>query len=264
MRFQIYKPVGFLAKFVKEYCFMEADAHEGAVIERVIPMEHIQLMFHYKDPFVIIKPTEEIVKQPRSIISGLTDNYFDVSTNGETGVVFISFYPEGACNFFGFPLSEIENQSIDLKDVFNSDCRDLEEKLYDTRSFEQRILLIERFLLNNYKPIPVYDKLLIEKSIGKIRFSNGNTTVAELSDYLAVTTKSLERKCSKYLGKPTKQIIQLFRFQSILHDFSLDKNSTVTERAYKRGYFDQSHFIKDFKKYSGYTPGEFLEKYPDY
>lgn len=264
MRFQIFKPVGFLANFVKEYCFMEADAHEGAVVERVIPTEHVQLMFHYKDPFIVYKSPKEILQQPRSIVSGLTDSYFDVSTNGDTGVVFISFYPEGACNFFDFPLSEIGNQSIDLKDVFYSTCRELEEKLFETVNFGQRITLIERFLQKNYKPIPVYDKLLIEKSIEQIKHFNGNTTVSELSEILAVTTKSLERKCSKYLGKPTKQVIQLFRFQSILQDFSKDKNASITDRAYRNGYFDQSHFIKDFKKYCGYTPGEFLEKYPDY
>jgi AraC-like DNA-binding protein len=54
------------------------------------------------------------------------------------------------------------------------------------------------------------------------------------------------------------------RFHGILQDFSINKNMYLTEYAYRNGYFDQSHFIRDFKTYSGYTPKEFVTKYPDF
>ena len=118
MNFQIVQPTGFLKNFIKYYSFMESASYEEDIMERVIPIENIQLMFHYKNPFVVHHSDNSILMQPQSIISGLSDTYSDVSTNGETGVVFISFYPTGACHFFNFPLSEIANQSIDMSDVF--------------------------------------------------------------------------------------------------------------------------------------------------
>ncbi len=50
----------------------------------------------------------------------------------------------------------------------------------------------------------------------------------------------------------------------MLHDFSCVNKLSLTEHAYKNGYFDQSHFIHDFKSYTGYTPKEFTAKYPDF
>lgn len=241
---------------------MESGFFEEDIVERVIPIENIQLMFHYKNPFVVHHPNLSRKKQPRSILSGLSDTFSDVSTNGETGVVFVSFYPTGACHFFSFPLSEIENQSLNMHDVLGSEIKQVEETLYLTKSNKERISVIENFLLKRYSPILLHDNMLIKKGIEIIKHSKGQITAASLSESLSITSKTLERKFSQYLGKTTKQIIKLIHFQEVLHDLSTNKNITLTECAYKNGYFDQSHFIHDFKTYSGYTPREFIARYP--
>lgn len=243
---------------------MESGIHEENVIERVIPTENVQLMFHYKNPFVVYHPDNLITKQPRSIISGLSNSYSDVSTHGEAGVIFVSFYAVGACHFFNFPLSEIENQSINLTDIFSSEIKQVEEILYLKKSIKEKIFVVEDFLLKRYSPIPLYDSLLIQNGVEFIMHYKGQISAVSLSEKLSITTKSLERKFSQYLGKNPKQFIKLIRFREILQDFSINKNISLTEYAYRNGYFDQSHFIRDFKTYSGYTPKEFTVKYPQY
>lgn len=243
---------------------MESDIYDADVIERVIPTENVQLMFHYKNPFVVFHSNDSVIKQPRSIISGLSDSFSDVSTNGETGVVFISFYPTGACQFFNFPLSEIENQSVDMTDIFNTEIRQIEESLYLKDTIEGKVSVIENFLFSRYSPISSYDNLLVQKGIEIIKNNKGQTNAKSLSGYLYTTPKTLERKFSQYLGKTTKQVIKLIRFQEVLHDFSCHKEHNLTEYAYTNGYFDQSHFIRDFKSYTGYTPKEFVTKYPHF
>lgn len=264
MNFQIVQPAGFLKNYIKHYCFMESGIHDGDIKERVIPAESVQLMFHYKAPFVVFHPNDAIVKQPRSIISGLNDSFSDVSTNGETGVVFVSFYPTGACHFFNFPLSKIENQSVDMSDIFSKEIPRVEEMLFLTKTIPEKVIVIEDFLLKCFSPIPSYDSLIIQNGVDTIKNCKGQITATSLSVSLSITTKSLERKFSQYLGKTTKQVIKLIRFQEILRDFSMNKNMNLTEYAYRNGYFDQSHFIRDFKTYSGYTPKEFITKYPDF
>lgn len=243
---------------------MESSPYEKDIMERVIPTENIQLMFHYRNPFVVHQLNDATIKQPQSIISGLSDTFSDVSTHGETGVVFISFYPAGACHFFNFPLSEIENQSVDMSDVLGSEIRQVEEILYGAEQINEKIAVIERFLMGRYSPVPIHDHLLIQKGIEIIKKNKGQISASFLSGCLSVTSKTLERKFSQYLGKSTKQVIKLLRFQEVLLDFSHNKELFLTERAYKNGYFDQSHFIHDFKTYSGYTPKEFVLKYPDF
>lgn len=243
---------------------MESDCFEEDILERVIPTENIQLMFHYRNPFVVYHSDTAITKQPRSIISGLCDSFSDVTTNGEAGVVFISFFPSTACHFFRFPLSEIENRSIDMADVAGREVRQIEELLYVAESLKERVSIIESFLLKSYSPVSLSDSLLVQRGVEIIKKSKGELSAADISKMLSTTSKTLERKFSHYLGKTTKQMIKLLRFQGVLQDFSTNKNYSLTEHAHNNGYFDQSHFIHDFKHFSGYTPGEFVSKYPDY
>jgi len=161
MTFHILQPSPFLQNHIRHYCFMESGVAEGNIMERVIPTENVQLMFHYGNPFGVCKPDKTVIRQPRSIVSGLTNNYADVTTMGEVGVVFVSFYPTGACHFFPFPLSEIENIDVDLSDIFNAEIREVEEKLFLTKSMEEKKVVIENFLVNRFKPVVSYDSLLI-------------------------------------------------------------------------------------------------------
>jgi len=264
MKFRIVQPTGFLKNYIRHYCFMESGTDDGNVVERVVPTENIQLMFHYRNPFVEVRPDDVTVKQPRSVLCGLSNFSVDVSTNGEAGVIFIKFYPLGACRFFNFPLSEIENQSIDFSDVFHAEVRQIEEQLYLSKSLNERIAIIEAFLLKRFSAIPAYDSILLQKGIDIIKSRKGQINAASLSEILCVTPKTLERKFSQYLGKTTKQFVKLIHFQEVLLDFSTRKNISLTERAYNNGYFDQAHFIRDFKAFSGFTPKKFTARYPDF
>jgi len=263
MNFQIVRPSGLLKKWVKQYCFMESVCLEGNIMERVIPTENIQLMFHYRNPFLVYK-SGQVAEQPRTIISGLSNTYSDVSTNGEAGVVFVSFYPTGASHFFGFPLDEIENGSYDLSDIFYNDVKRVEEELFSMATYMDRVAVIEKFLMKRYSPVISLNDQLVGKGVEYIRLAKGQISASKLSEKLSVSPKSLERKFSGSIGKTPKQFIKLIRFQETLKDFCVDKNMNLTDYAYKNGYFDQSHFIKDFKSYCGYTPKEFAVKYPDF
>ena len=264
MKFHIIQPTGFLKNHIRHYCFMESGLHDGDVTERVIPTENIQLMFHYRNPFVVFQSNNILRKQPRSIISGLSNSFSDVSTNGSTGVVFISFFPTGACQFFDFPLSELENLSVDLCDLLKEETTRIEEELSYTDTLTGKVKVIEEFLVRRFAPIAPYDQKIINKGIDVIKCCKGQISATSLANDLSLTTKSLERKFSQYLGKTTKQLVKLIRFQQVLHDFSYHKHITLTEIAYRNGYYDQSHFIRDFKTHSGFTPKEFITRYPGF
>lgn len=261
MHFQYIKPSGFLAQYVKHYWILEADNSDGEVCERVIPTGNIEWMFHYRNTFVIKSP-EQIVKQPRSLVSGISSNFSDIATRGESGVVAVTFYPHGASSFLNFPLSEIENASVDLTDIFNTKVKEVEEQICAVNSLAERIGFIERFLLKCFKPISNEDLLLIKKGIALINQSKGQINASALSEKLFYTNKSLERKFSALLGKTPKQFIRIVRFQGIIQSFSNPGNKRLTQLAFENGYFDQAHFIKDFKNLSGYTPKEFLSLGP--
>jgi len=259
MRIEIVKPSGFLAQYIKYYWVLESDLNDGAVSERVIPTGNVELMFHYRKPFLMSKNGTERL-QPQSIITGVSSNYADVVTQGESGVIAVTFFPHGACNFFKFPLSELENQSISLSDLFANEVAAVEELLQSTTSLAGRIGVVERFLLKRFNPIGTSALQFIKQGVDLINQSGGQITASKLSDKLYVSPKSLERKFTSLLGKSPKQFIRIVRFNEVVRSISAPSNAFLTQQAYKNGYFDQSHFIHDFKALSGYTPKEFIAK----
>ena len=76
-----------------------------------------------------------------------------------------------------------------------------------------------------------------------------------------MTNKTLERKFAKYIGKTPKQFIKLIRFQHILSELQHTSYNNLSVFAYENGYYDQAHFIRDFKTYAGLTPKAFYRKY---
>jgi AraC-like DNA-binding protein len=261
MFIRYFQPSGFLKNYIKHYCFMEISACEGDVMERVIPTRHMQLMFHYRQPFAGVQSDKSLIVQPRTVVSGLSSTFSDVTTQGEAGVVFVTFYPAGACHFFKFPLHDLEDKSIDMADVAGNSIRETEEKLFEKHTPEERIEVIEAFLRDRFNPVPQYDYDLIRAGVGLIHDQGGKISSLQLAGKLCVTPRSLERKFAEYVGKSPKQFIRLIRFEKIITDFSQYKNINLTGYAYQNGYFDQSHFIRDFKMLSGLTPREYLFRY---
>lgn len=262
MNFKYVKPSGILANYIKYYWVLESDVSEGRIWERVIPTTNIELMFHYKNPFVSQKKSEHAKSQPRSFISGLKNDFVDVATNGDSGVIAVSFHPFGACNFFRFPLLEIEDKSAELSDIDNAGFTPVEEQLCLSRTLHERIALIEQYLLSRFRPVASDDLNLMKEGLRLLDNRNGQLEIYSLSRHLCLSEKSLQRKFNTLIGKSPKKFARIVRFQEIIRCLSENNNRSLTEIAIDNGYFDQAHFIRDFKSLSGYSPKEFLLHYP--
>ncbi len=258
MQFQIIQPSPLLAPYIKHYWVLEAQRGEDPVTERVVPTAQVELMFHYNKPFVNLDTGNTYQQQARSVISGPGNTWVDVSTQGEAGAIAVSFLPGGASNFFNFPISEIQGNSYALDEIVARESAIVEEQINMAPSTPKRIAVIENFLLDRLKPVNAYKYRLICTGIQHIETVKGQLTANALAEKLCTSPKTLERYFSSYIGKTPKQIIQLIRFQQVMNELTSTKPLSLTEYAYANGFFDQAHFIRDFKKYSGYTPGEMV------
>jgi AraC-like DNA-binding protein len=261
MIFRYIRPSGILSRFIRHYWVLEADASEGSVGERVIPTGNIELMFHYKNTF-LCKNAAFDLPQPRSFISGITNKYADVFTQGDSGVIAVTFYPFGACNFFRFPLADIENTTVNLHDIYSNTIKEVEERIQECTSLQQRIRIIESYLLKCLVPRSGDDLMLVDQCVSMVNSCSALITSSALSSKLFMSSKTLERKFTSLIGKSPKQFIRIVRFQHIIKELSVPGNKNLSQVAVDNGYFDQAHFIKDFKTLSGYTPSEFLNLGP--
>jgi len=250
------RPSFILSRYIKYYWVLEIDASEGEVCERVVPIGTVELMFHYRQPFFVSRQGAES-EQPRSFISGVSSSFCDVVARGGSGVIAVTFHPFGACNFFGFSLAQIENGPIDLRDIDCGNIRRLEEQVYEMDTTAQRISAIERFLMARLAPVDRDDESFLRRSVGVIDRCCGRISTRELCNALSLSEKSLERKFCRLVGKSPKQFSKIVRFQNVLRSLGA-RNGSLSAIALENGYFDQAHFIRDFKSLSGFTPGEFM------
>lgn len=256
-----FKPSEMLKDYVECYWVLDSDASDGDVSCRVTPIGTIEVMFHYKKTFRVSKSGMDDFYQPHSFISGISSSFVDVTANS-SGVIVACFHPFGAYNFFDFPLIEIENGIVDLNLICAKELRIVEDRLSCANTINKRIKIVEEFLTGRLQEKRSEDVKLIRAGIEQINKSKGQLSANELAQKLNVIPKQLERKFSSVVGKTPKQFIKIVRFNNVLNTLTKKPSISLTNLAYDYGYFDQSHLIKEFKTFSGYTPSEFVSLYP--
>jgi AraC-like DNA-binding protein len=258
MHFQYFKPSAFLSPFIKYYWSLESSASEGDVKERVIPTGNVELMFHFKNSFKVEKSNRATEKQPRYFVGGISSSYADVSTCGDAGMIAVTFYPAGACNFFRLPMYELTDNKISLESIYASHFGKIYNRLEEESPLHAKILIIEEFLKSIFCPVAHCDSSLLNEAILLINQSGGQLNASSLAGKLSVSQKSLERKFSYLLGKTPKQFAKIVRFQHALINFSDLSERSFTQLAMDNGYYDQPHFINDFKTFTGFSPREYF------
>jgi AraC-like DNA-binding protein len=130
---------------------------------------------------------------------------------------------------------------------------EVEEKLAIATTDKQRIKIVGQFLLSQLKDIET-DKLIIE-AVKLIYQSKGTIRVKELNEKLFISQSPFEKRFRKVVGTTAKKFASIVRFNSVLDNMSETKS--LTEICYENNFFDQAHFIKDFRQFTGDTPEKF-------
>jgi len=130
---------------------------------------------------------------------------------------------------------------------------EIEEKLSVASTDKQRIKIVEYFLLTQLKDIKT-DKLIIE-AVKLIYQTKGTIRVKELNEKLCISQSPFEKRFRKIVGTTPKKFSSIIRFNAVLD--KLNDTKSLTEICYENNFFDQAHFIKDFKHFTGQTPEEF-------
>jgi AraC-like DNA-binding protein len=174
----------------------------------------------------------------------------------------VFFWPSMGYTIFPNPTTEIVDKSIPLSEVFPELAKPLTEGMDLAKTFYERIIVFERFLskiLVDSRSIPVHHQNLI-----KI-FCNETENLLDHNIrriyHNIFTDRHIRRLLLKYLGLSPNLYSRIIRYQKSLHLLSSNPEENLAEMAVSLGYFDQSHFIKEFKRFHGETPVEFIRRF---
>lgn len=250
MKFEKHFPVEQLKPYIKYYVVSENDEENEY---KVFPITGLVIGFQFKGKLTSIVHKSE--NQLASAgISGMADGYKIFKNSAEIGTVLIYFTETGFIHFATHPANELFNLSLSLEEIFpKSIILSVEERLAGANNDLHRIKIVEQFLISQLKDIQT-DKMIVE-AVKMIYKSNGNIRIKELTEKLLISQSPFEKRFRKIVGTTAKKFASIVRFNGVLDQFNQTK--TLSEICYDNNFFDQSHFIKDFKQFTGDTPDQF-------
>lgn len=259
MNYQTFEPSRDLTLFVKCYWMLESPKEKIPEKQIIVPDGCIEMIFHYGDLYKQYTENGNSIIQPRSFVIGQLTRPLEIKPTGETGIFSVRFHPNGFLPFSIIPLKEMENTAVPLEKLFGNDGQEIENLILNTHSTLERIKHIETFLLTRLIDADTVDRI-VKSTVETILTANGQFSVTELSEQTNINRRQLVRKFSSTIGLSPKQLSKTIRLQAALKMLLNKQFTSLTSLAYENEYYDQAHFIKDFKELTGYTPKEFYGK----
>lgn len=259
MRYQSFIPHPDLRPLVKCYWTLEVPADAGAERQRIIPDGCIEMIFTLGDDIKRFTTETEFIIQPRSMILGHTLNPFFIQPLGYVNTFAVRFYPYGFTSFTATSLQNLANKETPISLLFGEGhASGLTERIVRAPDTTARIQMVEDFLLERLKREDTITSI-VRNTVDALLLSGGTRSIGSLLENDPSRRRRLERKFLKEIGISPKQLGKVIRMQAALRLLLSQSTDNLTQIAYESEYYDQAHFIRDFKEFTGTSPGSFLD-----
>jgi AraC-like DNA-binding protein len=251
VKIEHHTPSTGLRPYIKTFIFIESDEE---AVNFVMPDTAMVLAIRYSG-HVWINENNTDNKLPPIVLSGIRQVPRYIKYSAKAGNLLVVFEPYGAAIFFKEPLHEFVGRSVEANYLKGyTEINNLAEQLSALASKQQQIAFVEQFLLTKLtNPKPDF---LVAAAVQKIKTAQGNIRVKNLIDELSISRDAFEKRFRKTVGTQPKQFTSIIKLKNVINNHAANK--TLTEVALDAGYYDQAHFIKEFKTLTGKTPGQFF------
>lgn len=259
MFYKRFQPCEKLEKFVDCFWVIESD-DPAPVKQKIIPDGFPELIFHYGERYRInINKSWKL--QSTSLLAGQIKKHFFLQNTGVTGVFGIKFKPAALTQLFGLSMKVFTDKVVALKNVDNASLKQLGTKIKACKNYQEMIVAAEE-QLQNIAERHLAENNVIETIIDLIFKSNGVLSMTEIQKEVFITERQLQRLFQNYIGLSPKFYNRIIRFNQIFPLLQQGKFSWL-DITHRSGYFDQSHFIRDFKSFTGEDPSKYFFDAPN-
>lgn len=187
------------------------------------------------------------------IIAGITSAATEVQVDGNVSYFGIRFLPAGISHFIKFPLHEIQNLMTPISDLSERAADELSKLVFEKKDFEQKIRVTESFLLKKMYSQNTEMHPALAHALHHILHTSGDLSIQTKAAQW-ISPRQLRRLFHEHIGCSPKLFARIVRFQKTLYTMRYGKTVEKLNSFYQHGYFDQAHFIKEFKLLYGATP----------
>ena len=259
MRLQNIEPHPLLKNYIEKMWLFESSGKMPAKdLKLVVPNGHIKLSVAFQNGIVAHVNGKSFTSKEQNIsLTGLINVpvILDVEEDIATGTIVVEFNPQGAYRFFQISFNDIKNQIHPLTDILGTVAKQLEEQISNIQSIEDKVNLLQQFLLKQFT-LQLEDSIF-EYCVAKITSSKGKITVSELEKKTGYSSRWLNIKFADKLGVSPKNLSTIIRFNQYYNAVANNKEMDFMQNAFYDHYYDQSHFLKEFKRFTGLSHSGF-------
>jgi AraC-like DNA-binding protein len=257
--FRVRIPSPPLSDFVGQFWLHEGEEGPNSK-DRILPKGTAQLVVNLREDSIRVYDREDTGRVERfrgAVIAGPHSEYFVIDTAEQTSCMGIVFKPGGTFPFFKMPASELQNENVALDALWGARAVELRDRLLEAPTPEAKLDVLERALwieaVRDLERHPAVRFALREfLTVPHAR------TISEVTGQLGLSPRRFIQVFRDQVGLTPKLFCRVRRFQEVLRLVHEGRRTDWTEIALTCGYFDQAHFIRDFRAFSGLSPSAFL------
>lgn len=260
--YNFYKPNDESSKFIKSYWQLETESTTADFCHLLMPTGTVELIFYFGE-----NSTNGINNRSTSFIAGQRNKHYYFRGINKSGLISVVLHPYIAGNVIRYPVNELSNNLIYAEEIFGNEILNVTERLEESVSFNERISILRDFIMSKIADLNILEMNRINYAVDEINRNHALISIENLANKVNLSKRQLERKFNDEIGLTPRDFIKVVRFQSVLWAKQKNKDISLTNLAYTCGYYDQAHFINDFKSVTGFTPKEYFklaEPFSDY
>ena len=249
MRYEEFPPPDDLAACVRCAWVFEAPATEAAAPQRIVPDGRCELVAHLGDAFVESGADGVERGQPRVLFAGQLSRPLWLRATGRAHVLGVRFHPAGARRFLGMSLVDATDRRLALAGL----------AIDGHRPPLDQIFAFVRARIASHAPC---DDPPISECASWLERMQGRVAIDEMLAATALGRRQFERRFRDAVGLSPRLFANVLRLRSVFDALEANPRAGWTDAALAAGYFDQSHLIRDFRRFVGCTPARFLASQP--
>lgn len=259
MKVELFKPSPSLKRYIDNYMLVDIDWNTTSAMTnvwRLIPYGKVSMLFLYGDThqYSLEGSTESMKNTRKAFLVGQLVQPIWLKFTGHTRLLKIQFKPSGIQRFLPVNMEEFRNvPSLDLEAVWGAAIQEFLEQLVESFSDIERINKLNIFLEKRLLPQTEFIDY-VDYTVQQMKATDGNLSIKSLEPKLGISTRQLERLFRTKVGLSPKEMSKLIRLNRAFSSLETDPDISLTSLSYEAGYYDLSHFSRDFKSIAGISP----------
>lgn len=258
-RFHRHIPSGPLGEYIALFWYFEGSDTEPR-LERLLPTGTVELVIDLNEERVRVYDGDDTARFEAyrgPLVCGVHSDYFVIDAVPNERIAGVHFKPGGAWPFLGVPVSETHNNHLELSAVWGSAADDLREQLLGARSPGEMFALMERALLAASRG-RLDGHPAVRYALRRFAAEPGMESIGRVADAVGYSDRRFIELFRRQVGLTPKLFCRVLRFQQVLQRIGHGACFEWADVALACGYYDQSHFIRDFRAFSGLNPSAYM------